>query len=84
VPRVSDDEYTRMLQTFIRAAREVGNEILSIYNDKTFKVQFNTDNFPLTQADTASHRIIKQILSDDFPTLPLLSEEGKQIPYRLR
>jgi len=81
---ISEEKYTQITQTFMLAAQKAGKEILRIYNDDQFDVQLKGDNSPLTQADTASHKVIKQILSEVFPTIPLLSEEGKHIPYEVR
>ena len=81
---ISEEGYTQIVRTYMLAARKSGEEVLRIYNNDQFDVQIKGDNFPLTQADTASHKAIKQILSDVFPTIPLLSEEGKHIPCRVR
>ena len=62
----------------IHAAIEGGKKILEVYS-QDFSVYTKEDNSPLTEADRRAHDIIKDILQ---PTgLPLLSEEGKTIPY---
>lgn len=61
----------------INAAISAGQAILEIYN-RDFKVAFKEDASPLTEADAASDQIIKERLSGSFP---ILSEEGKSIPY---
>ena len=80
----SDEKYIMFIQTFMHAARKAGVAILRIYNSEDFNVQLKEDNSPLTLADTASHRAIKQTLREDHPSIPLLSEEGKHIPYKVR
>jgi 3'(2'), 5'-bisphosphate nucleotidase len=70
-----------LLQTAINAAISGGNEILEVYwND--FEVEFKADNSPLTMADRRAHEAIyKGLISTG---LPVLSEEGKNIPYEIR
>jgi 3'(2'), 5'-bisphosphate nucleotidase len=63
----------------IEAAVQAGKEILKIYESGVFDVQVKGDNSPLTKADLASHHKIVSFLE---PTrIPILSEEGKAIPY---
>lgn len=66
-----------------RIAKEAGLAILNIYNDPGQRSVFvsKEDNSPLTLADKTSHRIIMNGLSAITPSLPVLSEEGKDIPY---
>ena len=70
------------LYTAIRAALEAGKVILEIYNTGDFEVQVKDDNSPLTKADIASHRKIVSCL--EKMNIPILSEEGKAIPYKKR
>lgn len=73
-----------MFDTAISAAINAGNEILKIYNDPSsdFSVEKKADNSPLTIADKASHRIIEELLKTT--NLPILSEEGRSIPFEER
>jgi 3'(2'), 5'-bisphosphate nucleotidase len=64
----------------IKAAIKAGTAILEIYN-KDFEVDFKEDDSPLTEADRSADRVIKGELGDSFP---ILSEEGKMIPYSER
>lgn len=68
----------------IKAATDAGRVIMDIYNDpkSDFEVERKADNSPLTKADKAAHRVITEILSST--TFPILSEEGKDIPYAER
>ena len=65
----------------IDAALLAGEKILAIYNDPAsdFQVERKADNSPLTIADRAAHKAISQILAET--PYPVLSEEGKSIPY---
>lgn len=67
-----------LLSIALQAAVEAGKEILRIYNSN-YETSYKDDNSPLTTADLAAHRIIAERLSET--QLPLLSEEGKDIPY---
>ena len=66
------------LLTAIRAAIEAGNAILEVYHTD-FKVEEKADKSPLTTADKRSHELIAGRLADF--DIPILSEEGKDIPY---
>jgi len=71
-----------LLNIAITAALEASKAILEIYHSGTFNVEFKGDNSPLTRADTASHDVIMSYLE---PTdIPVLSEEGRDIPYQER
>lgn len=66
------------LNTIIKAAVDAGEAILKVY-DSDFKVQTKDDETPLTKADLESHRVIKAAL--EHTPIPVLSEEGRDIPY---
>jgi len=70
------------LELAIRAALKAGEAIIKIYNGEDFEVEFKGDNSPLTKADKAAHKIITSYLSNS--SLPILSEEGSDIPYSER
>jgi len=65
----------------IEASIKAGQEILKIY-DGEFEVITKDDNSPLTIADQNAHHIISSYL--EKTGLPILSEEGKMIPYSER
>ena len=71
----------QLLTLAIQAAVAAGNEIMKVYNEADFKIELKSDNSPLTKADKAAHQIITSYLAN---TLPILSEEGKAIPYEIR
>lgn len=73
-----------MINTAIKAAITAGNKILEIYNnpDSDFSIEKKADNSPLTIADKASHIEIVKYLEQTG--IPVLSEEGKSIPYNER
>lgn len=69
-----------------KIAREAGDEILRIYADaeQSAQVDYKADNSPLTLADRRAHEVIVAGLQKHFPSIPLLSEEGAEIPYATR
>ena len=71
----------KLLETAIRASIEAGLKISEIYH-KDYEIEFKSDNSPLTTADTASNKVIMNYLSETG--IPVLSEEGKSIPYEKR
>ncbi len=64
-------------------ARRAGALILDIYR-QDFEVETKDDQSPLTQADLASHELIKAKLSVLTPDIPQLSEESESIPFSTR
>jgi 3'(2'), 5'-bisphosphate nucleotidase len=72
----------QLLHTAIIAALQAGKAILEIYHSGEFDIEIKGDNSPLTRADTASHNIIMSYL--EATGIPVLSEEGKDIPYQER
>ena len=70
-----------LLLIAINATLEAGKEILGVYGSP-FAVETKADNSPLTLADMRSHVLIKGKLN--HTGIPLLSEEGKDIPFSER
>jgi 3'(2'), 5'-bisphosphate nucleotidase len=66
----------------IQAAEEGCREILHVYQSSDFKAEEKSDRSPLTLADKNAHHKISAILEP--AGLPILSEEGKNIPYEER
>ena len=67
------------LLTAIQAAIRAGDAILDVYRSAEFEVEEKADKSPLTLADKRSHEVIVHFL-EPFD-IPILSEEGKNIPY---
>ena len=70
-----------MMELAIKAAFEGGLEILEVYGT-AFSVDVKEDKSPLTEADRRAHNRIMEFLS--ATGIPVLSEEGKSIPYSER
>ena len=73
---------SELTQLAIKAAIEASKDILTIYKSDDFEIDTKEDNSPLTKADKAAHKIISSILQES--KIPILSEEGKSIPYETR
>jgi len=72
------------LLTALLASKEAGMAILDVYQ-QNFDVAYKEDRSPLTLADQLSHNIIVDHLTDPSgKNLPILSEEGKGIPFEQR
>ena len=72
-----------LLPEIRRIAHAAGEAILNVYG-QAFEVMEKDDASPLTQADLASHRIIRDALARLTPDIPLLSEESADIPFETR
>lgn len=68
-----------LLNIAITAAILAGEEILQVYNSSDFGIETKADNSPLTIADRKAHELIVKVLTQT--NIPILSEEGKTIPY---
>jgi len=74
------------IEPLLNVAVKAGRAILEIYNDATadMLVEYKQDASPLTRADQVSHTIITTALSALYPRIPILSEEGADVPYDVR
>jgi len=72
-----------LLPKLVALARHAGEAILAVYA-RDFEVQTKDDDSPLTQADLASHKVIRAGLAGLTPHIPLLSEESAAIPFETR
>ena len=79
-----EEEMVSLLPELVTIARRAGDAILDVYAgdiDVTMKDDFS----PLTQADIASHQVIKAALARLATSdIPLLSEESADIPFQTR
>ena len=66
------------------AAKKAGEAILAVY-EGDIDVTYKEDRSPLTLADERAHRVIGNHLSmEALKQIPVLSEEGRHIPYEER
>ena len=73
---------TDLLSIAIHASLAAGKRIMKIYNNEDFEIEAKEDDSPITKADLASHEIIMAYLKET--EIPVLSEEGKDLPYEVR
>ena len=71
------------IKDIVAIAKEAGDVIMQIYS-QDFEVEYKQDNSPLTLADKKANDIIENSLNQLSVDLPILSEEGKDIPYEER
>lgn len=72
-----------LLPDLIAISQRAGDAILEVYG-QNFSVTHKADDSPLTQADLASHAIIRDALAELTPEVPLLSEESTDIDFQTR
>jgi len=72
-----------LLSKVVELAREAGRSVMEVYS-RPFSVEYKEDSSPLTEADSASHRVIAAGLSAIAPGVPVISEEGESVPYAAR
>lgn len=75
-------DLNRLLEVAIKASLSAGEKIMHIYETGDFGVDYKSDDSPLTKADIASHNEIVRFLEET--TIPILSEEGKELAYEER
>ncbi len=77
-------QYEELILTTLLAAKRAGEAILDVYGSD-FAVEQKDDKSPLTLADKKSHEIIAGVLEQTITvnncTVPVLSEEGRGIPF---
>jgi 3'(2'), 5'-bisphosphate nucleotidase len=71
-----------LLHKAIAAAESACKEILEVYHSDDFQTEAKGDKSPLTLADKRAHNAIVKTLEQT--EIPVLSEEGKDIPYEQR
>ena len=75
--------YERELEVALFAVNSVRDLILDIYNSDDVGVEIKDDNSPVTKADKASDKKIREILFKAFPSYSLLTEESADDKTRL-
>jgi len=73
---------SHLISAAVRAAMCAGSEIMDVYCEPSFEVEYKSDKSPLTKADIRANAVITAVLHET--NLPILSEEGEQLPYKER
>lgn len=76
---LTDKQISQILEISINA----GNIILEIYQSK-FKVDYKSDDSPVTLADKMASKLIVDGLKELFPQIPAISEEENIPHYEIR
>lgn len=83
LPVSPDTPFHRELSVAIEAADAAGELILKFYNDQSAEQYTKEDKSPVTDADIASDKLIRERLTSAFPDDALLTEEGANDESRL-
>ncbi len=75
-------ELLKYQEQIISLSKKAGEAILEIYHSADFGIEAKADNSPLTLADQAAQQVIAEGLKNT--PFPLLSEEGREIPFAER
>ena len=75
--------FEKELQVALEAAKKTIPTILEIYNSNELGVEIKEDNSPVTKADKAADKIIREYLHEHFPSYALLTEESVDDKSRL-
>ncbi len=72
------------INSLLGAAVEASGAIMDIYDSQTGKVYLKDDNSCVTDADRASHDILKKSINKLYPSVPVISEEGEDVAHEER
>lgn len=81
------NEYSEWLPTVLMVAKKAASSIMEFYQQKDvkkFQTRIKADFSPVTSADMSAHHIIAEELLSFTPNIPLISEEGMEIPFKER
>lgn len=80
---LNDDVRNYLLVNVFNAAVRAGAAIMKIYKHRDdYDVALKNDHTPITVADRAAHRVIRECLGQT--RIPILSEEGREMGYAER
>ena len=71
------------IERLIQTACQAGDKIMEIYHTD-FEVYTKDDKSPLTEADKRANALIESKLHEMTPKIPILSEEGIDVDYKIR
>lgn len=80
-----DVNLAQIIEPCVAIAKNAGARILEIYQGSdALNIQIKADSTPVTYADIAAHNVIVEGLTALTPQIPILSEEGANIPVEVR
>ena len=68
--------YEKELKAMIAAAKKVEQHILDIYYSSDYEVERKSDNSPVTIADIGADKVIRELLSKEFPEYGFKKNKG--------
>lgn len=80
-------DYIDLLPVVLMVAKKAANSIIEVYQQKDLKnvqTYLKSDLSPVTSADMSAHDIIVKALLSLTPNIPLISEEGRVVPFKER
>ncbi len=80
---MSENRHERELDTAVAAATAAGRVVRDMYDRAAAATYEKADGSPVTDADLAADRVIRDVLAERFPDDPILTEEGADDPTRL-
>jgi len=72
------------INDIIEITRKAGDAIMEVYSTDDFAVVDKSDKSPLTKADKAGNEVIINMLAANYPNIPIISEENKEVAYEDR
>jgi 3'(2'), 5'-bisphosphate nucleotidase len=63
------------IDTLIRVSLAAADEIIAVYSDPVFARWLKDDSSPVTEADMRAEALIINALRDEYPEIPIVSEE---------
>jgi 3'(2'), 5'-bisphosphate nucleotidase len=75
-----------LVEELIKIVTLAGDKIMEVYHNEALfnEIEQKADNSPLTLADRLANQIIVENLQKRVPHIPIISEEGKNIPFEER
>ena len=70
-------KYPKIVKEMCSAAISAGAKIMDIYSGDDFGIEIKGDDSPITRADRLADNVIGKILKQNFPDIPIVSEESK-------
>ena len=68
-------KYPKIVEKMCLAAILAGARIMAVYSEEDFGVEIKDDDSPITRADRLADKVIGKILRQNFPNIPIVSEE---------
>ncbi|MCL2252812.1 MAG: 3'(2'),5'-bisphosphate nucleotidase CysQ [Lachnospiraceae bacterium] len=65
------------LDVAIKASILAGKEIMAVYGEDDFHIEYKENQSPLTEADLRANKVICEMLTAAFPSYALLTEESE-------